>query len=86
MKPIQQFLPFPFPPLLHLSLPPPTSPPFPFPPFLPPLIQMPLLFPPRIPTPFSPTEGPEIYKLKPRMLRAVENHKNQINQYVIENI
>jgi hypothetical protein len=79
-QPIQQLLLFPFPPLLLPSLPPPTPPPSSFPPLLPPVIHVPLLFPPRIQIPFSLTEGLKTYKLKPKILIAVTNHKIQTQE------
>jgi hypothetical protein len=66
-QPMQQVLPFPFLPLT------PPSPSF-LPP-LPPVIQVLLLFPPRIKIRFNPIEGPKIYILKPKLQREVAIHK-----------
>jgi hypothetical protein len=74
-QPMQQVLPFPFPPLPLPPLSPPTSPHPSIPPLLLPVIQPRLLPSPRISIPFSPIEGPKRYKLYPRMSRTIANLK-----------
>jgi hypothetical protein len=74
-QPNKQVLPPPFPPLLFPPLSPSTPSPSSFSSPLSPVMQEPILLPPRIPIPFSPTEGLKTYILKPRPLRTLENQK-----------
>jgi hypothetical protein len=41
---------------------------------------VPLLLPPRIKIPFSPTEGEKTYVLQPRILKTLANHKIQTQE------